>query len=354
MYHYYLKRWLLFFFVGLPIQAILYVLYPFLAAYFWFFVRGRHGYKITPPSPRWPLYLLAQLGRQDPIRDNFYLANDDAHGPLTHMYLWILRPDLARKGMENLVYLDGIDVSDGCVKRRYPVDDPQPISGDALSAWVSSAQRFSISNDILRKVAKHYLRNCMGLGAYPLKWQVSNRSSNSGINTVADGWKGINQPAIGPQYFTSAALLMLAAKRLGGLWWTVYWAHWLLMGGWLWTLLPFIHLPNNSFYYSQQITLLNLVTLYNLTHNPIYKWSIRYIVIHCAPQGNANPMFYCWAASVGALTPEEVAKGEEGLMCIKPTWPQYEPLTQGFYDHDLNSPIFSLAGGAAKLFKGDI
>jgi len=353
---YYLKRWFLFFTFGLPVQLILYVLYPLLAIYFWFFVRGRHGEKISPPAPtRWSLAYLEGMGRVDPVRDQYYQDHGDCHGPLMHMYLWMLRPELAKGGLENLVFLEGNPVSEGCVKRTAPNDYGLAVSGDTLSAWTSAAQRFGISNDILRKVAKHYLKNCFGLGAWPLNWQVSNRSSNSGMNTVGDGWKGINQPCISPSYFTSAALLKFAAKQLGGVWHAVYWAHWLLLGGWLYTLLPFVHLKGNSFYYAQQITLLNLVTLYRLTKNPIYKWSIRYIVIHCAAQGNVNPMFYCWAASVGALTLEERAAGERGLMSIKHNWPQHEPVAPSFYDIDMDNNTYSVAGGAATLFReGDV
>lgn len=351
---YYLKRWALFFLFGMPFQILLYAIYPFLAAYFWFFVRGQYGEKISPPPVRWTLDDLIAKGKLDPVRDQYYQDNGDCHGPLTHMFLWMLRPELAKGGLENLVYQDGNPISEGCVKRLAPNDYPLPVSGDALSAWTSAAQRFGISDDILRKVVKHYLKNCLGLGSYLLNWQVSNRSSNSGMNTVADGWKGINQPCASPAYFTSAALLKFAAKQLGGLWHVAYWANWLLLGGWLYTLLPFVHLKGNSFYYAQQITLLNLVTLYRLTGNPIYKWSIRYIVIHCSPQGNVNPMFYCWAASAKSLTASEKAEGERGLMSIKQGWPQCEPINQAFYDIDLNTTMFAVPGGAATLFKENV
>jgi len=116
MTSYYIKRWLLFFLVGMPTQVILYVVYPFLAAYFWFFVRARHGDKISPPPARWTLEELAERGRQDPIRDKYFQDNGDCHGPLTHMWLWILRPELAEGGLKDLVFLDGDPVSEGCVK----------------------------------------------------------------------------------------------------------------------------------------------------------------------------------------------------------------------------------------------
>lgn len=355
MFWHRLARWITFFLVSLPFQLFTYSIYPLLAVYYWFFVRGKFGQPITPPNPpRWTVDYMVEQGKQDPIRDNCYLDNQDAHSALTHMYLWYLRPELAQEGMKNLIYEE-----QGGLRRRYPNDDWVPVSGDALSSWVSSYILFGGDKELLRKLAKHYLANKMGLGAYDFDWQVSSRSDNGGIGYVIDGeerltdaWYAyINQPCLGPQYFTSAALFLLASKELGGLWKLWYYVHFLVMGGWIFSLIPFVGLPNNDFYYVKHITVLNAYSCYALSKNPIYKWCLRYLAVHCAPSGNVDPMLYCFLAKAGALSKEELSQALLAAQSIKRAFPQNAPNDSSFYDSDLNQPIFSIAAAAAKMLK---
>lgn len=349
-------RWLLFFFVGIPFQLITYILYPFVFVWFWFFVRGKAGEKFQIPPPKWTLDEMIDLGKQDQVRDTVYLNNLDTHNALTHLHFWILRPELAYQGLKNLI--QGIDQpiqGQGCVKRRgpnpTPGDDILEISGDCLSAWVISYVLFGGDKEDVRRLATHYLKNCFGLGCYNNNWQVSCRSSNSGVNYCFDATYGINQPAIGPQYFTSAALLKLTAKELGWKWNLLYLAHYWIMGGWLFTFSPIMYLPSNHFYYSQQITMLNLYSLSALSGNPLYKWSMRYIFKYCQPFENVDPLIYCWAAKAGGLSKDEIQQASDVVRTIRRSFPQNEPLDNTFFTQNLDSQFNSITGAAAKLLK---
>lgn len=353
MFWYCLLRWLVFFFVGLPFQAFTYTVYPFVVGYYWFFVRNKRGQKISPPNPpRWSVDYMVEQGKQDPTRDKCYLNNQDIHAALTHLHYWYLKPELAQEGLNNFVYPDN-----GGLRRRYPNDDWIPVSGDALSSWTCSYAMFGGDKELLRKLAKHYLARCMGLGSWAFDWKVSTRSSNGGLNFVIDGqprlsnaWYAyINQPCLGPQYFSSAPLFLLAAKELGPMWKLWYYAHFWLMGGFLYWIAPFVGPKFDELYYLRHITVLNAYTCYKLTKNPIYKWSLRYLAVHCSAFGNLDPMFCCFAAKAGALTKDEVDTAWLASQSIKRAWPQIDPLDPSFYDQDLNQPFFSIAAAAAKM-----
>lgn len=341
---YYCLRWILFFLVGVPIQAFILPLYAIFSAYFLLFIRGREGSKLSLPASRWTIPELLEKGLADPVRNDFFLDNLDNHNALVHFYFWILRPELAPHGLKKMVY------ENGSLYRRWPNETSDtPVSGDCLSAWVTAATKFGCDREDLRKVAKHYLKNCLGLGSIFHGWQVSGRSSNSGMNYIFDGWGNFNQPVLAPQYFTSAGLLCLAANRLGGVWHLIYWAHYWKLCGWMWTLIPFIHPKGNQIYYAQHITLINLYSIYKLTGNPLYKWSISFIIKGCAPAGNIHPYFYCLAADVGMLSVEDIDKALKIMTVINHSWPQHSPSSEEYFKVEENSPWFGPAAGVAKM-----
>jgi hypothetical protein len=337
-------RWTLFVVVGIPFQVLCYALYPLLLVYYRFYVKPTSGEKLVLPAERWSIDELIGRASNDRLRDEFFLDIQDDHAALCHYGLWFLRPGLAAGGLRALLY------PNGGLRRRYPNDGGNPVSGDALSSWAACYAMHGGDKELLRSLAKHYTVNCMGLGAYAHDWKVSNRSSNSGVNYVFDGWKGINQPCLGPQYFTSAALLALAARDLGGWWHVVYFLHWLLMGGWMFSIVPFIGTHLADLYYVQHVTMLNLYTVSRCSRNPVYKWAMRYIAIHCSPGKNVNPLFYALAAT--ALTESEREEALKVCTRIKHLWPQVSPTSQSFFDSGMDNDFYSIVAGAAAMLRG--
>lgn len=360
MWWYYLLRWFIFLVVGAPLQQIANLLWIPLSAWFWFSVRGRAGAPLTPPSsPRFTTDFLISQGKLDALRDETdvpnpkgpYLNIGDDNGAIIHMFLWALRPELSRAGLKGLV-----DPTNGAMMRKCPLEgDLIAPAGDDLSAWTSAYASTGGDPEDLHKVTWHWVKNCMGIGSWCEGWQVSSRSSSSGINWTFDGTWYLNYPAISVSYFNTAPLLRLAARDLNPLWWLAYFAHYWVMGGWLWWALPWCNLASNTFYYSQEICLLNLRTLAMLAGNPIsramYRWAIRFIVIHCADQGNCDPVFYGLAAPSGALTQAEIDRALAAIVCMKPLWPQNEPWAASFYDADMTggyANFYSTAGATVQ------
>lgn len=343
-------RWLLFIPIGLPFQILVYVLHILAVPYFLLFARKKAwGVKPDPPEMRWSINQLHFRGLKDKLRDRFYLDDQDPHSALIHMYMWAIRPQFARPALDELI------THEGKLKRRAPNDDWIPVSGDCLSSWVRAYAEFGGPKEKLRKLAKHYLSNCMGLYAHRLDG-VSNRSSNGGVTVIADGWPeikigdrkvGINQPCLGPQYYTSAALFLLAAKELGGYWWIVYFLHFWLMGGWLYCFFPVMYPHTMALYYVQHITLLNVSTITKLSKNPLHKLTAKYLYKFISPRAHMNPLFTCWVSHL--LTMDERKESLFNCTRIKHFWPQAFPGLAEWYDIDLNRPEFSVVAGAAKL-----
>jgi hypothetical protein len=267
----------------------------------------------------------------------------DDHGAMTHLYLWRLRPELAISGMRGLVE------SDGRLKRRAPQDFGNPVSGDALSAWVMSFVMNGGDNDQLKLVVKQYLKGCLGMPAWQIGFWPSDRSSNGGVNFVPDSSVYVCQPCGGPQYFSSAGLLLLAADRLGGIYWLIYFLHYWIMGGWLFTFVPFVGPWWNELYYVQHVTVMNVYSICLLSDNPFYKWTMRYLVKKCAPSGNFDPIFYAAAAEAGALTEEEIDLGLTGIVRIQRRWPQCSPTNPGFWSTDKDSGVLSIVACCAYM-----
>lgn len=337
---YYCLRWILFLVVGLPFQLLVYCIYPFVFLYFWLFVKSKVGEPILHlATPHRSIDEIINLGAKDSIRDSFFLNHPDTHNALCHIGLWSYRPELASEGLKSLVR------PNGSLMRRYPEEQFLPVSGDCLSSWVQGFTMYGGDKQDLKRVATHYLLNCLGLQDYNGK--VSARSSNSGINYVFDGWKGLNQPCFGPQYFTSAALFALAAKELGKQWELIYWIHWLFMGGWLWNLAPVIYFKNDLLYYTHHITTINLYSLAKLRGD--FKWPIRYVVKEIAPQGNIHPILYSYAYDVGAIDKYDAQKAIRVIESIDcHIWPQHPPINSEFYSIN-DGNLFSNMGLAIKL-----
>jgi hypothetical protein len=339
-----LVRWLLFP-VSLLFQLITYIAYPFAAIYFINKIRGTLGKPLSNElEVRFRIQDTLASCKYASIRDKYYLNHDDTHNALLHNSLWYFKPELARQGLTNLVR------ADGAVMRRYPNDQVGlPVSGDCLSAWVNAFANHGGDKAILRKVARHYLKNCLGIAHYNGK--VSARSSNGGVSYVFDGYKGINQPCFGPQYYTSAALFALCGKVLGPQWKLIYWLHWALMGGWLWWAAPILHSKTDMIYYTYHITCLNLHTIAKVKglswfHKKAFEWLTK----KAAPaNGNVQPILYALAYDSGALSEHDAKEALKVAQHIKHVWPQRCPLDESFYEDGRNEPHFTTMGHAISL-----
>lgn len=240
-------RWILFLLVGLPIQAVVYVVYPLLWAYWRLAIyKEPQGDKIIAQHeqipqtfPGYPVRVAGQL-----------LDNVDDHGAFS-MYGFIKSGGL-------MLLLDG----EGNFLRRYEDDGKHNlrfVSGDVVTAWSFAYTAPNVYNkpvsDLL-DAAWNYLKY-LGTRTWDENGQgyVSNRCNNFGVNYCPDSdAKGIGQPMAGPQFYTNSALFALASQH-SKFFKFVFWAHWLIMGGWYWAFAPVIYSKETPLYYVRDMTM---------------------------------------------------------------------------------------------------
>jgi hypothetical protein len=227
----------------------------------------------------------------DTLRDGCYLNDTDDHTALVHGYYYSFDKVAAEEGLQGLV------APDGGLYRRSPDGARYRVSGDCLSSWCWSYTESGIDRpDLVQKVAKHYLKHAMGLtSSQEPQGKVSTRCSNGGLNYAPDGAGGLAQPAFGPQFYTSAAILALACKTskwyARPLWEAAYLFNFILFGGWMWAVEPFLHTKKDHIYYAQHITMINLYTIIKARGNmPWYKRPMKRIFDLTFPR--VNPVFY--------------------------------------------------------------
>lgn len=353
------KRWLLFFVFGMPIQLLIYLLWVIVLPYYLWSRKKLVGDAPKVPPMKWTIKKLLQKGEVDKLRDRYFLwyntddpGRQDDHAALVHGYAWSLRTELGYNGIHALV-----DSDHHTLFRRFPINSGVPVSGDCLASWTAACMyRFSrglsLPKDRIKTVLDSYIRNCMGLPAENLGWKVSNRSSNSGMNYAPDSWKSINQPCLGAQYFTSAGLLKLGARMFGGWYWLVYFLHYWLLGGWLWTLLPFYHTHKDHIYYAQHVTNLGVYSVAKDSKNPLYKWTQWWMTHFMSPRGFANPLFECYRADCDNASYNDVEDALEKCERFKHVWPQVWPGWIDWYRedgrwHPLTGHLYGVTAGAA-------
>lgn len=348
-----LARWSLF----LPGKVLDYLAILLQIAYLPYFLLKVKG--------KWPAQPL-RLKRKDTIEEiikkaklaltdrNKFTGNDD-HALLIQDANGKLHPERAK-------HLIGITVrDDGSIFRKYPREDNIGSSGDCLSSWVYCYVYWGIDRkDLVAKVAKNYLANCFGMW-WKRKDGVSARSSNGGLSVVRDGWPigekwwkqswGLMQPITGPGFFTSQALLALSAKELGGIWKAVYYAHWLLCGGWFYSAVPVMHFKDKRWYYTEHVTAMNLWTLNKLRGG--YKHGLKWLAKDLAPADNAQPWITGFAWSAGAVDEEFRQKAVKTLESFpQPVmWPQKMPLDDKFFQDDPNNNNYMVMASAALHLK---
>lgn len=338
-------RWLLFITVGLPVQFILYVLYPIAIILFRRKWVNKYGKPMSAPKTLGvrTISTIIDKGALARMRNEVFADNQDDHTAMMHYGIWSYKqPYVAKEGLRRLVR------ADGSLERRYPTNPGLiPVSRDCLTTWVYSYTMFGGPKDELKKVLKHYLKYCFGLTHFNGK--VSARNSSSGLNYVFDGYKGLSQPVFGPNYYGSAALFSLARKELGGIWHVVYALHFLLMGGWLWWIEPVIYNDKHLIYYDHHITAMNLSTLMHNSPSPLTRFALRRVVVDIAPSKNISAFLYAMAWNSGALSKDERQKAEDVIRNCAYSWPQIPPLNDGYYN--ANEPLedWSMMGYHAKL-----
>lgn len=215
------------------LQPIVFVVYPFFI--FWhriFFKKnGVEFYLKKIPIKSYQSIAPKNIHKIG-IRDNNWLNNSDDHCTMTHVFLWDLHP--------NMEMHHSLVAKDGRLKRMSPKDHGNPTSGDCIVFWcwsfvVNKSRDFMA----LRRLVDHYILNRFAL-QHPSGKGVNTTSSNGGVRWTVDGdFLNLGPMCFGPQYYTTAALLALAASQLGDTKYKIlYWVHYLLFGGWLWKWLP--------------------------------------------------------------------------------------------------------------------
>jgi hypothetical protein len=255
-----LIRWLLFLFVGLPIQGLVYVLYPFAWLYWRLFVYAEPANK-NVAQHEW-----LTNGTDYRAPDNIFLNTVDDHG------VFCMYGAVQHTALERLIV-------DGSVCRRVNEDgslNRNWVSGDVVISWCLSftdPQMELQPVGTLLEFAWSYLKY-LGTRSYDEfnKGDVSNRCNNFGVNYCPDSdAKGIGQPAAGPQFYTSSALFALASKHSYAFK-VIFWIHWIVMGGWYWWFAPTLWTKSNGLYYVRDMTMRSLYV-----HKYVFgnRWWIR-------------------------------------------------------------------------------
>jgi len=288
---------------------------------------------------------------QDPIRDRAFINHGDDHSALIHMYAWALRTGLGGLGLKSLI---NPNKGNPTLDRLWPGRSYTPVSGDCLGSWICAyayhlKHKLSVPRYELWILARSYIKNCFGLPNPHEADQVSNRSSNGGMSYTYDSWGGINQPCLGPQYFNTAGLLALASKEFGGWFTFIYYVHYWLMGGWLYSIFPFMAPHTQNIHYANHITTISVYAVATTTNNPIYRWTMWWLCKYTHPRRFLNPMWECWSADLGYSSKKDIDECIEKCLRIKHVWPQVWPGRKDWYDVDLKAPLYSPMAGTLKM-----
>jgi len=255
-----LIRWLIFILVGLPFQAVVYLLYPLAWVYWRLFIFK----KVDKSNPvHWEPDF--EVGRATKL-DGALLDNDDDHGALTQYGF------ISKRGMELLLDNEGNFIrsinADGSLNKKR-------VSGDCVSCWAFAyvlIPEDQQPKEAAIKAAWNYLKY-LGTRSWDEinDGDVSNRCNNFGINWCPDSdILKLGQPAAGPQFYTTSSLLAVAYKQSFAMK-VAFWIHWLLMGGWYWAFWPAIY-PKDGLWYVRDITMKAL-----WVHREVFgnRWWIR-------------------------------------------------------------------------------
>lgn len=240
----FLLKWFLFLSVGLPLQQVVYLAYPVIYVVWSLFIHEsveqkqlpNHNFNIDPSVGAATIY------------NGSLLDNSDDHGAFS-MYGFI-----QKEGLE-LLQVDGSLIrkrnADGTLNRW-------AVSGDTVVSWffANTLATRKASDEVLKNVVDTYMKN-LGTLSYDETGQgyVSSRCSNFGINYAPDSEAlGITQPAAGPQFYTTSAVLA-SAYHLGFKYKAMFWTHWVVMGGWYWAWAPIVTPDQEKWSYVKDISM---------------------------------------------------------------------------------------------------
>lgn len=352
-----IARWIVF----VPARALDLLAITLMAIYtpyFWFKVRGKGADPITPPAPKYTLDEILAKGLATPSNQYGFTA-DESHALLCQGGNIIQNPQ-----NRALLYNEVIKPS-GTLYRKYPDDETWlGVSGDALSSATFALKLAPLADkaankELISRMAKHYLDNCFGL-TWDTQNGVSNRSSNGGFSVVVDGWPvvtpgqgiGLAQPITGPAFLTGQALFDLAASEVGGIWHLVSILHFLLLGGIFHAIVPVLYIPSQNWYYTHQISSLNLWTLCK-TNSFLYRHAMKWVVKYVAPGGNMQPFIAGLAWNVGCLSEEDRQRAIATLCAMNTGWPQ-DLITSYNFTTPVSNANFSVMSFAAAMLKNPI
>ena len=231
-----LVRWSIFLLIGLPVQGLMYLLYPIGCLLWRIFIFEKVETQLIPPH-----------GPEAPVpgtrNGGLFLDNRDNHGAFT-FYGFI-----TWAGLERLIDKDGNFL------RRLNEDwseDKREVSGDVIGAWAFAQTLIEYKNSsAIKRAIDNHIKY---LGTRSDDGWVSNKANNVGLNYCPDGWGNLGQPAAGPQFYTTSCLLALGYD-LGFKYKVYFWSHWLLLGGWYWAFCPIIYTKENPLNYVKDITM---------------------------------------------------------------------------------------------------
>lgn len=279
-----LIRWLLFLLVGMPLQIVVYMVYPIVYLYWRIFI-------FKSPTGDKTLAQHDQLGDNWPTRaQGELLDNPDDHGAFS-MYGFIKAPGLAK-----LVDQEGNFI------RRWQEDGKHnqwAVSGDVVISWLfayTHSKVYQKPTGTLLKAAKNYLKY-LGTRSYDENGQghVSNRCNNFGVNYCPDSDTiKLGQPMAAPQFYTNSAIFALASQQ-SFFFKIVFWVHWLLLGGWYWAWMPVVYSKDKPLYYVRDMTMKALYV-----HKYVFgnRWWIRKPMEHIAYE-LSNVRNDLWYAMLG-------------------------------------------------------
>jgi hypothetical protein len=241
----FILKWLVFLTAGLAFQGLVYVVYPVVYAAWVLFI---HKPITSKQKPKHQFNLTPGVGTAT-IFNGALLDGVDDHGAFA-MYGFI-----QKEGLELLQ-------EDGSLIRKRNADgsmNRNSVSGDTVVSWFFANELADrkASDSVIKSVADTYMKN-LGTLSYDEFGQgyVSARCANFGVNIGAydSDFLSLTQPATGPQYYTTAAVLA-GAYNQGFKYKTLFWAHWVLMGGWYWAWAPTLYLKQDELVYPRDITM---------------------------------------------------------------------------------------------------
>jgi hypothetical protein len=235
-------RWALFLLIGLPIQILVYALYPLVVLYWRIFVFEKHDLKELPSHVEIPVAL--GLATRN---GGLFLDNNDNHGAFT-MFNFI-----TEEGYSQL-----LDAHGNFIRRSNETGgmNRDRVSGDVVIAFAFANLFYKAKDDDIRRAIKNYFK-FLGTRSYDdiSQGDVSNRCNNFGVNYCPDSdFYKMGQPAFGPQFYTNSCLLAMG-YHLGIGYKLAFWVHWLVMGGWLWAWAPTLYTKSNGLWYVRDMSM---------------------------------------------------------------------------------------------------